>query len=159
MTKAVPEGFSTITPTLVCTDASAAMELYKKAFGATEDYCMKTPEGKVMHACLTIGTSKLFLSDEMPGCGAANTDSRFFLYVEDCDAAFKKATSAGLEQMMAPEDMFWGDRCGAVKDSFGNMWNIATHIKDVSEADMQKGAEAFNAKMKSGGDKDGKKAA
>ena len=153
MTKAIPEGFSTITPTLVCSDAAAAIELYKKALGASEDYCMKMPDGKIMHACLTVGNSKLFLSDEMPGCGGVNTDSRFFLYVEDCDAAFTKATGAGCEKMMEPEDMFWGDRCGAVKDSFGNMWTIATHKKDLSEAEMKKGQQEFTDKMKNGGKK------
>ena len=154
MTKAIPEGFNTITPSLVLKDAGAAIELYTKAFGATEEYRMNCPEtGKVMHACLNIGSSKLFLADEMPGCGSSTANSQFYLYVPDVDASVKKAASAGLEQTMAPEDMFWGDRLGNVKDKFGNSWTIATHKKDPSEAEMNKGRDEWMAKMKNAGSK------
>jgi uncharacterized glyoxalase superfamily protein PhnB len=148
MTKKVPEGFATITPTLVLEDADAAIALYTKALGAKEDYRMEMPGSKkIMHACLTIGSSKLFLSDAMPNCGAPTNNSRFYLYVDDVDAAFKTATKAGLEQMMEPADMFWGDRLGAVKDKFGISWSIATHKREVSPAEMEKGQKEFLAKM------------
>ncbi len=151
MTQAIPEGFHSITPTLVLSDAKGAIEFYKKALGAKEDYAMTCPEsGKIMHACLTIGDSKLFLSDDMPNCGGVTKDSRFYLYVKDCDAGFKIATAAGCSEIMKPEDMFWGDRVSAVKDKFGLNWTIATHVKEVSEEEMKKGRDAWMEKMKSG---------
>lgn len=149
MAKAIPEGFSTITPSLVLQGAGEAIELYKKAFGAQEEYSMKCPEtGKIMHACLQVGSSKLFVADATPECGMQTQDSSFYLYVDNVDAALKKAKQAGLQETMPAEDMFWGDRLGAVKDKFGISWSIATHIRDVSDADMKKGRDEWIAKMK-----------
>lgn len=150
MKQAIPEGFSTITPTLVLERASEAIALYSKAFGATEDYRMETPDGKVMHACLTVGNSKLFLSDPFPGCDAPTNNSRFYLYMDDVDGACTKAIKAGLQQSMPPEDMFWGDRVGAVTDQYGIQWTLATHVREVSPEEMEKGRQEFFEKMKSG---------
>ncbi|MGE0754991.1 MAG: VOC family protein [Alphaproteobacteria bacterium] len=150
MTKAVPPGFSTITPSLSIKGCKEAIELYKKAFGATEDHIMLCPEtGKVMHAQLTVGDSKLMLADYMPesGCGEPSVSS-FYLYLEDVDSAFKKARSAGLSEKFPPTDMFWGDRSGTLQDKWGNFWTIATHTRDVSPEEMKKGAEEFTKMMK-----------
>ena len=147
MAQAIPEGYATITPTLIFDDAAAAMTLYTQAFGATEDYRTLMPNGKIMHACLQIGSSKLFLSDLMPNCGSSTQHSCFYLYVEDVDAACAKAAEAGLELTMPPADMFWGDRMGALKDKFGIRWTIATHQRDLSPDEMEQAKNDFLASM------------
>jgi PhnB protein len=146
MAQAIPQGFSTITPHLSLENAEQAIALYKKAFGAVEEGVTKCPNtGKIMHACLTIGTSKLFLADHMPesGCGELS-QSGFYLYLPDVDAAFAKAKNAGLTEKMAPADMFWGDRVGTLTDSFGQIWTIATHVRDVSKDELEKAAKEWS---------------
>ncbi|MBN8531942.1 MAG: VOC family protein [Alphaproteobacteria bacterium] len=134
--KKIPEGYATITPSLVVTDAVAAIALYKHAFGAKEEGVMKAPDGKIVHAVLTIGTSKLFLCDVIPSMCASPSSSSFYLYFEDVDAVFAQARNAGMEEFSPVQDMFWGDRTGCVKDKFGIMWTLATHVRDVPEAEM-----------------------
>lgn len=149
MTNAIPEGFRTVTSCLSIEGADKAIELYKKAFGATVDDRMECPEtGKVMHATLTIGDSKVMLGEVMPDCPMGSTKASLCLYVPDADASFKKATSAGLKSAMEPEDMFWGDRMGSVTDPFGNSWSIATHTKDMSKGEIEKAAKEWMQKMK-----------
>ena len=147
MTQAIPQGFSTITPSLNLENAAEAIELYKKAFGAKEIAVMKTTDsGKIMHAVLEIGNSKIFLADEFCKNGVKSSKSSFYLYVQDVDATFKQAKAAGLFEEMPVTDMFWGDRLGAVTDKFGNSWTIATHVREVSDAEMQEGAKKFMSK-------------
>lgn len=141
----VPEGYHTVTPGLVLKDTAKAIELYKKAFGAKEDYRMQMPgSNKIMHACLTIGNSKVFLSDANPemGCGTPSV-STFYLYLNDVDAAFKQARGAGLKELSPVQDMFWGDRTGSLEDGFGIRWTLATHVREVSESEMMEGAKKF----------------
>jgi PhnB protein len=146
MTQKTPEGFSSVTPSLNVTDAAKAIEQYKKAFGAKEMYRMEMPDGsgKIMHACLEIGNSKLFIADVNPqmGCGVPSVAS-FYVYLDNVDAAFKQAKEAGLEEQYTPKDMFWGDRTGTVKDSFGVMWTLATHVRDVSADEMEEAKKSF----------------
>lgn len=148
MTHPIPEGFSTITPSIALKNCADMIETYKDAFDAKELDRTTCPEtGKIMHATLQIGTSKLMVSDEFPNCSPAKGAS-FYLYVPNCDAAIKKAKDAGLKEMMPAEDMFWGDRLGAVTDASGINWSIATHVKDVSKADLEKGAKEMAERMK-----------
>lgn len=145
----IPQGYSTITPSLNLENAAEAIELYKKAFNAREQGVMKSPDGsgKIMHAVLEIGNSKLFLADQFCKSSVEPSNSAFYLYVPDVDSAFKQAKAAGLSDIMPVTDMFWGDRLGAVKDKFGISWTLATHVKDVSEDEMKKGAEDFAKQM------------
>jgi uncharacterized glyoxalase superfamily protein PhnB len=147
---AIPEGFATITPSLSINGAAAALELYAKAFGAKEVSRMSCPEtGKIMHACMQIGSSKIFVADTMPGMGCGDPSrSSFYLYMPDVDKAVRQAKEAGLKEIMPAEDMFWGDRVGGVQDRFGINWTLATHVRDVSEADMEEGRKKFMAKAK-----------
>jgi PhnB protein len=134
----IPEGFNTITPSLVLNGAAKAIDLYKKAFGAQELYRMEVPgTGKLMHACLVIGNSKIFLSDTDPKMSATPSTSSFYLYMDDVDAAFTQAKKAGLNELVPVQDMFWGDRMGAVEDSFGIRWTLATHVREVSQEEME----------------------
>ena len=133
----MPEGFHTITPYIRVADGDAALDLYEKALGAEVLGKLENPSGRgVMHATLQIGDSKLFLSDMMPadapGVGAAS----FYLYVPDVDAAHKRAVDAGLTELDAPADMFWGDRMSVVLDPDGHKWSFATHLRDVSADEM-----------------------
>jgi PhnB protein len=135
---AIPEGNQVIA-SLMVNGAAKAIELYKKAFGAQEIYRVDGRAGKIMHACIMIGNSKLFLGDTDPesGCGEPSVSS-FYVYVNDVDAAFKQAKLAGMQETFAVQDMFWGDRMGNLKDPFGNSWSLATHVRDVSPEEIER---------------------
>src|SRR5262245_39505913 len=152
--KAIPDGYHTITPNLVVRDAAAALSFYQKALGAEELLRMPGPGGKVMHAEVQIGNSKLMLADEMPEMGnkgpktLGGSPCTFYVYVNNVDAAWKRAVDAGATVVMPLEDMFWGDRTGKLEDPYGHQWMLAQHIKDLTPAEMKAGQEAFEAKMK-----------
>ena len=149
MPKKIPQGFNTVTPSLTVNGAAKAIELYKKAFGAKEEYRMECDDGsgKIMHACIQIGDSKLFLADTNPkmGCGTPSVSS-FYVYLNDVDAAFKQAKQAGCSETYPVQDMFWGDRTGSLKDSFGIQWTLATHVREVSPKEMEEGRKKFMSK-------------
>lgn len=150
MTRPIPEGYTSVTPCLTLENCSAMIETYKKAFDAKELSKLMCPEtGKVMHAELQIGNARIMVQDPFEGCPTeAGKSSSLFIYLDDCDAAMKKAKTAGLQETMPPEDMFWGDRMGALHDACGNQWSIATHVKDLSMDEIKKGAEEFAKQMK-----------
>jgi PhnB protein len=151
--KPIPDGYHTLTPSLVVRDAGRAIDYYKRAFGATETFRMPTPDGRVAHAELKIGDSMVMLSDEFPGasCRApqsiGGTSVNLFVYTEDVDAMFNRAVQAGGTVTMPVADMFWGDRFGQLTDPFGHSWSIATHKEDVSMEEMRKRGEIEMAKM------------
>jgi len=155
MTKSIPEGFTSVTPYTSFKDCRKAIEFFKQAFGAKERFVMPGPDGNgVMHAELMIGNSILMMGDEHPDmstCKSAETlggsPVSFYVYVENVDQAFRRALEAGAKQLMAVEDMFWGDRTGTVQDPFGFSWTLATHIKDLTPEEMEKGAREAFAKM------------
>jgi PhnB protein len=140
--QAVPPGFHTLTPHLVVKDAVKALEFYEKAFGAEVLGKMLTPDGKVMHALLKVGDSMLMLNDEFPEMGALSPASTggsgvtIHIYLENVDAAFSRAISAGAEVKMPLMDQFWGDRYGLVADPYGHQWSMATHVRDMSHDEM-----------------------
>jgi uncharacterized glyoxalase superfamily protein PhnB len=159
--KPIPDGFHTITPHLVVKDASKAIEFYKKAFGAEELGRHAGPDGKsIMHALLKIGDSMLMLNDEFPEMNCrgplaiGGTAVTIHLYVQDADKAFERATKAGAKATMPLADQFWGDRYGIVTDPFGHMWSIASHIADLTPAQMADAAKtAFAGGPKAPGKK------
>lgn len=145
---AIPDGFHTLTPHLTVSDAKGAIALYEAALGATNLGVLEDPSGtKVVHAMVQIGSSRLFINDEMEGMGAAPTDleqgAKFYLYVEDVDSAHARAIAAGMKEKSAPEDMFWGDRTSVVSDGFGQVWTFASHIRDVSMEEMAEAMKNF----------------
>jgi len=131
-----------VIPHLVCEGAADALEFYKKAFNAVETMRMPAPNGRLMHAAITIGESTLMLADDFPEHGGlgpkALKGSPVTLHITspDVDAAFKQAVDAGASVRMPPADMFWGDRYCQVTDPFGHHWSIATHVKDMSPDEM-----------------------
>ncbi|MGQ0376432.1 MAG: VOC family protein [Nitrososphaerota archaeon] len=150
MTKPIPDGFTTATASLTVREASKAIEFYKKAFDAKELYRFPNPDGKILHAEIMIGNSIVMLNDEMlqMNCQSpqsiGGTGSSIFLYVNDADATFNKAVSAGAKPLMPLMDAFWGDRFGSIQDPFGHVWSIATHKKDMTPDEISKaGQEMF----------------
>jgi uncharacterized glyoxalase superfamily protein PhnB len=147
--KAIPEGYHTLTPYLVCKDAGKAIAFYEKALGGTEMFRMPGPGGRIMHAEMRIGTSILMLSDENPERGALSpqtvggTPVSIFIYTEDVDALHSRAVAEGATSVAPPTDMFWGDRFAQIADPFGHSWAIATHTEDVSPEEMQKRMNAM----------------
>lgn len=143
---AIPPGMHTLTPHLVCAGAADAIEFYKKAFNAQELGRIPGPDGKLVHAILTIGDSPVMLVDEYPEWGSLGPNARggssvtLHLYVEDADAQFKQAVDAGCTVRMPLDDMFWGDRYGIVQDPFGHLWSIATHVRDASPEEIHAAA-------------------
>ena len=139
----IPEGMQTITPHIVCAGAAEAIAFYKKAFNAVELARLDGQDGKLMHAVIQIGDSKIMMADEFPDWGSIGpktlkgTPVTLHMYVEDADKAFAQAVNAGASVKMPLADMFWGDRYGIVVDPFGHDWAIAMHIRDVSMAEMQ----------------------
>ncbi len=147
--KAIPEGFHTITATIVCKDAAKAIEFYEKALGATkvQKFCC-SESNKIMHAELTVGDSIFFLSDEMPQMGCMSTPTSLWMYVNDCDAAFNRAVAAGATVKAPLMDMFWGDRMGAITDMWGHTWTFATRKQNLTPEQMMAGQKAWAAEMK-----------
>jgi len=141
--KAIPEGYHSITPYLICKGASDAIEFYKKAFGAVEAVRMAGPDGRVGHAELKIGDSHIMLADEHPDIGAyspqhyGGSPVSVLLYVENTDATVSAAVTAGAKITRPVKDEFYGDRAGTITDPFGHQWYIHTHIKDVTPEEMR----------------------
>jgi len=154
--KPVPDGYHTVTPYLIVKDAKRALQYYEKAFGAETKMSMPTPDGRIMHAEMRIGSSMVFVSDENPDMAPKvrspqSTDGivtgSIFLYVPDVDAVFKRAVDSGSSVVMPVTDMFWGDRFGKVVDPFGQHWGIATHKEDVPPQEMAKRSAEFMKSM------------
>lgn len=144
----VPQGFHTVTPSLVVKDGNAAIDFYKKAFGAEEIMRMRSPTGGLMHGEIRIGDSHIMLGDEWPDFGMkapvrGHHSGGLHLYVADVDKAYQRALDSGCQPIMPPADMFWGDRYGKVIDPFGHIWGLATHIEDVSPEECERRAAAW----------------
>jgi PhnB protein len=141
--KPIPDGMHALTPHLVCARATDAIAFYVKAFGAVEQVRLPGPDGKLMHASLTIGDSTLMLTDENAACNALGPKTlkgspvTIHLYVDNVDAVFDRAVAAGATVTMPVADMFWGDRYGRLQDPFGHQWSVATHKEDVSPEQIQ----------------------
>ena len=147
----IPAGFHTVTPQLTLDDAAAAIEWYKQALGAEETSRAVGPDGKIMHAELRIGDSRVMLHDAMMGAkgpkALGGSPAALWIYVENCDALFNRAVSAGAQVLAGPmgqmQDQFWGDRTGTFKDPHGFQWTIATRKEDLTPQEIQVRQDAF----------------
>ena len=115
---------------------------------------MTNPDGNIGHAEIKIGDSIVFISDEfpMPNCARSpqtlgGFTGTLYLYVEDVDSAFQRALAAGGKTTSPVTDMFWGDRHGSFVDPFGQVWNLSTHKRDLSQQEIEEGARKFMAQM------------
>jgi PhnB protein len=146
--KPIPKGYHSVTPYLVVENGAKALEFYKNAFGAKEMFRMDGPGGKIAHAEIQIGDSRVMLADESsemnsraPG-SIGGTPVSLMIYTENVDTVFKAALKAGGIQTRAVEDMFYGDRSGSLTDPFGHQWHIATHKEDLTPEEIQHRAMA-----------------
>jgi PhnB protein len=147
----IPADQQTLTPHIVIKETARAIEFYKWAFGATEISRFKAPDGRIMHADLKIGESHLFLAGEFPeygGClsplSLTGTNATMHLFVEDVDKAYQRALDAGAIGVMAPQNMFWGNRYARFVDPFGQPWSMASHLEDLTQKDIEiRGSEFF----------------
>jgi PhnB protein len=143
--KPIPDGYHTVTPYLTVDDPAPVIEFLKTVFDAQETFAMRDDKGNIGHAEVKVGTSMLMLGkahDEWK-----SRPGNFYVYVEDCDAIYKKALAAGATSISEPQTQFYGDRHGGVADSQGNNWWVATHVKDVTPEDMERGAREHQAKQ------------
>jgi PhnB protein len=151
--KPIPDGYHAVTPYLICRGAAQAIDYYKKAFGAEEVFRMAAPDGKIGHAEIQIGDSRIMLADEHPQMGAVGpatlggTSVGLMLYVSDVDAQFPRAIAAGGKVERPLKDQFYGDRSGTLVDPFGHKWTVGTHKEDLSPEEI--GRRAVQA-MKEG---------
>lgn len=142
-------GYHSITPSITVQNAGAAIDFYKSALGATEVMRLTMPDGKVMHGEIQIGDSRIMLSDEFPDWGCISpqsiggTASSLMIYVPDVDAAFTQAVAAGATSISPPTDQFWGDRSARILDPFGHKWSLATHLEEISDAEIAERAKGF----------------
>lgn len=136
-----------MTPHLVVSDSKAAIDFYEKAFGATELYRLISPDGEIVHAEIKIGESLVMLTDEAPGHGSLSpgtiggTPVILNLKVDDVDAVAEAAVACGAEVLIPVADQFYGERSGRLRDPFGHLWIVGTHIEDVSPEEMQRRAD------------------
>lgn len=151
-TRHIPDGYHSVTPYLIVDGAAKALDFYKEGFGATEILRMPMPDGRIGHAEIKIGDSHLMLADEAPAMGYrgpaafGGTPVSIMIYVEDVDRIFKRALASGATELRALENQFYGDRSGTLKDPFGHVWTIATHVEDVAPEEMDRRAKEWAQK-------------
>jgi PhnB protein len=158
--KAIPDGYHSLTPYFTVRGADKAIEFYKRAFGAEQTVRMDGPDGRVMHAEVRFGDSVLMLGEEQPGMeGQAapqtlgGVHAGVMIYCDNVDQWVERAVKAGATVKQPPMDMFWGDRFARIADPFGYLWSVATHQKDLTPAEVQKGQVEFFKQMAAQGNK------
>jgi PhnB protein len=143
----IPQGYNSVTPYLIVKGAAKAIEYYKNVFGAKEVFRMDGPNGKVGHAELQIGDSRIMLADENPEMGHRSAETigaspvSLYVYMPDTDAVVEKAAKNGAKVLRPVADQFYGDRSGFFQDPFGHLWGVATHVEDVAPEEMEERAK------------------
>ncbi|GHG15969.1 MULTISPECIES: VOC family protein [Streptomyces] len=147
---AVPERYHyAVVPHIMVDDAAAAIDFYRRAFGAREDFRLEAPGGGVLHAEITVGRSTLMLGDASvkeaedasftaPAFLGGGTSVTLHVFVPDVDALAARAQAEGAEILQPPTDMFHGDRTVILRDPSGHLWVFLTHIEDVSEDELRR---------------------
>jgi PhnB protein len=145
--KPIPEGYQTVTAMLTYDDCASALNWLQQALGAQELQRSVGPDGKIMHAEIQLGNSRIMMHDAMMGYKGAKSlggsPANMWIYVEDCDALFDRAVKTGVNVTMPMADQFWGDRCGSFTDPQGFAWTIATRVEDLTPEEMRERAEEF----------------
>ena len=145
----VPAGYHTLTPYLIVDGGARALAWYAEAFGAKEVLRLSAPGGRIGHAEIEIGDSRIMLADANPDMGAKGPEAfggspvSLHLYVPDMDAMMAKAVAAGATVKSPAEDKFYGDRLGSLVDPFGHTWHLSTHIEDVTEEEIERRMKAM----------------
>ena len=148
----LPAGYHSVTPYLIIQGTAAAIAFYQRAFDAVEIMRLPGPHGKIWHAEIQIGNTRLMLADEYPELGFLSPQTlggagvSLLVYVADVDAVFRRALEAGAMQLRAVQDQFYGDRSGMLRDPFGHVWSLATHIEDLSTEEICARSQALLAR-------------
>ncbi len=158
----VPPGLHTVTAQLTLGHAAAAIEFYKKAFGAEERGRAVGPDGKILHAELKIGDTIVFVNDDLLGGhtpkALGGVPGSLWVYVADCDALYNRAIAAGAKPWGGPmgqlQDQFWGDRSGTVEDPEGYRWAICTRKEDLTPEELQERQEEFMRRFVAAADRE-----
>jgi PhnB protein len=146
--KPIPDGYTSVAPYLFVEDSRAAIDFYKRAFGASEHGLIPTPDGRVAHAEVKIGDTVVRLCDNLPifepqaPSVLGGTTVEIFLFVEDVDATVRRAADAGATVKEEPTQQFWGDRLARLIDPFGHYWEIASRVEDLTPAEIEARAQA-----------------
>ena len=141
--KPIPDGYHSVTPYLAVEGGDELVEFVQKAFGAEVTLSMPTPDGKIGHAEVRIGDTIVMLADASTSDQGRPMPGMIHLYVDDCDATYRRAIEAGATSLREPTDQFYGDRMAGVVDPVGDHWWIATHVEDVPQDEMAKRAEEW----------------
>lgn len=137
--KAIPDGYHSVQPYLMFRACTDAIRFYAEVFGAREVMCMRDDTGRVQHAEIEIGDSRVMMADENPAIGALSaqqyggTPIGLMLYIEDCDSIYHRALAAGAKSLREPADQPYGDRMAGIEDPFGYKWYVATHIGSAKD--------------------------
>jgi len=141
-------------PYLSINDATKAVAFYSRVFQVDPHLLLNMPAGRVMHCEFRIGNARFFVSEELPEHGGTPSPNRLggttvaiHLYVDDCDAMVKTMTDNDATVLMAPVDMFWGERFARVRDPFGHEWGISTQLREMSPDEIQTAAAAMFTEM------------
>ena len=143
----IPEGRHGVTPYLIVADGAAAIDFYKQVLDARELFRIAAPGGRIGHAELSIGGTIVYLADEHPEmdvrgpASIGGTPVTLSLYVKNVDVVVERAVAAGATLLRPVADQFYGDRGGKLRDPFGHVWWLATHIEDVSPEEMKARAD------------------
>jgi PhnB protein len=150
-TKAIPDGYHSVTPYLMMDGAAGAIAFYKEAFGATELFRMADDKGRVGHAEIRIGDSVVMLADTQPGATCSGPRSLggstvgLMIYLENVDTVFARALKAGARSLRPLANQFYGDRSGTLEDPYGHVWTIATHVEDVPPEEIERRVAAMKS--------------
>ncbi|MFG2279802.1 VOC family protein [Streptomyces asoensis] len=134
-----------VVPHIMVDDAAAAIDFYRRAFGAREDFRIDAPGGGILHAEITVGRSVLMLGDTGGGEGPSaftapaslgGTSVALHVHVPDVDGLAERAAAAGAELLQPPTDMFHGDRTAVLRDPSGHLWIFLTHVEDVPPEEL-----------------------
>jgi PhnB protein len=146
VTHGKPQGYTTLTPFLVCSPATEAIAFYEAVFGATVVGRMDAPDGTVMHAELDLGEGRLQLGDPNDQYGLVaptgqaedRVSGSTCIYVPDVDAAFAAAVERGATVREKPSTFVTGDRFASIYDPFGHRWAVMTRVEDVSAEEAER---------------------
>lgn len=153
-TATIPDGYTSVTPYLIVSDTAGAITFYTKAFSATEILRLDGPHDKIWHAELQIGNARVMLADEFIEMGIhcpktlGGAGVSLLIYVDDVDAVFAQAITAGATVLRPVQDQFYGDRSGTLRDPYGHIWSIATHKIDLSYDEIRSRSQALLNKCK-----------
>jgi PhnB protein len=142
--KFIPEGYPQVSPYLIVDEPATLIRFITDVFGGKETRRHEDDKGRIAHAEMRIGDSMIMMggaTEQWPAASAA-----MYIYVEDTDTAYQRGLAAGATSLQEPADQFYGDRTAGVRDRFGNQWFIGTHIEAMSEEEMKRRNQDYQAK-------------